>query len=245
MTEQQKLSDELLNAYVDGELDADDCRSIEEAMQEDERLRERVGELKDTKRLVRDAYIDEKPARAPVVPLRRGGMARVAASAAMFALGVALTWGWFSYTGGSGEQRIALAPSIESNGPVQTADEVKVLFHLSRDDPDRLDDVLTEAEALLATTAGRDRGATVRIIISGSGLALFEKDTAPSPERVNALKRSYQDRIVFNGCGVAYKQYKSREADGEFELLPKVQLVDLGVLELMRRQRAGWSYISL
>lgn len=244
MTKPERFSDELLNAYVDGELAADDVLAIEQAMQQDDLLRERVRELKDIKCLVRDAYIDEKPERASVPLRRRGWMTGVAAYAATFVLGIALSWAWFSYMRPD-EQRIASAPSYQTNGPVQTAEEVKVVFHLSRDDPARLNDVLTEAEALLTKTAQLDREAAVRIIVSGSGLALLEKGSAPNPERISALKRSYRDQIVFNACGVAYKQFKSRETDGEFQLLPEVQLVDLGVLELMRRQQAGWAYIRL
>lgn len=244
MTEHEKFSDELLNAYVDGELAAEDRRPIEQAMAEDELLRQRVRELQEIKQLVRDAYVDEKPARAPAPP-RRNWTMPIAASVAMFALGAALSWGLLSYTGEPGARRTASAPGIEHSGPVQATDEVKVVFHLSRDDPARLNDVLNESEALLAKTSENNRPAAVRVIVSGSGLALFEKGSSPDAQRITELKRSYQDRIVFNGCGVAYQQLKRREGHGEFELLPEVQLVDLGVLELMRRQRTGWTYIHL
>ena len=244
MTDHERFSDELLNAYVDGELEADDRLPIDQALEEDELLRERVRELKELKRLVREAYVHVKPDRAPVeVPLRRVWIPRIAASAAMFTLGAALTWGWLSYSGGPAGQRIASAPNIDNGASMQAPVDVKVLFHLSRDDPVHLNDVLNEAEALLVNTAGMDHPAEVLIIVSGSGLALFETGAAPQAERISALKRDYRERLTINGCGVAYRQF-SEDRDG-FQLLPEVQLVDLGVLELMRRQRDGWAYIHL
>lgn len=245
MTDGQRFSDELLNAYVDGELNAEERQRIERAMQYDTELRERVDELKSLKHLVRSAYIDEIPGQAPAWRPRIWSVPGLAASVAAFALGVAVTWGWFSYTDGTTGPRVASVSSQDSIGDARNEHAVKVVFHLSRNDPRRLAEMLNEAEALLTTTTRTGRTASVRIIASGAGLSLFEKDSVPITQRVRALKREYQGHLIFNGCGVAYDQLKKQRADGKLELLPEMQLVDLGVLELMRRQRQGWAYIRI
>lgn len=245
----ERLSDELLNAYVDGELDGEDRERIEQAMEQDEALRERVDELVGLKRLVASAYADAVPGDSGL-PHRSGWKPvnlAVAASIAAFVLGVTLTWGLLSFTGGtegiSGQQRLA------GNGgeqALQVGQPVKVMFHLSRGSPERLQEILNEAEALLTVSSRTDQPVSVRIIASGSGLSLFERGAAiHSIERVREMKRMYAEQLILNGCGVAYKQLKQSRADGDFELIPEMQLVDLGVLELMRRQRDGWAYIRL
>jgi len=244
MTNGERFSEEILNAYVDGELDADERLRIQEAMQHDAHLRERVEELHSLKRLVRNAYVDEVPSRARRSLTGTWNVTGVAASIAAFALGVALTWGWLTYTDGPSAPRVAALPDQEQSAVVDGS-PAKVVFHLSSADPAELDEVLAEADALLSATSSGGDTALVKVIASGAALTLFEKGSAPAGGRISAMKDRFPEHLVFNGCGVAYKQLKALQNDGEFEMMPELQLVDLGVLELMRRQRDGWAYIRL
>lgn len=245
MTESERISDELLNAYVDGELGPDDAERIEQAMAGDGRLRERVEELEHLKQMVRSAYVDEQsPSRLSSSP-RRWNTAGLAASLMAFVLGAVVASGWFLYGERGVERQVASGPTGEVAEDAGSERRVKVIFHVNRNDPGRLSEILDETEALLMTTKRRGNTASVRIIASGAGLLLFEKGAAPEPHRVSQMQRQYQDQLVFNGCGVAYKQLKQQETDGRLELLPEVELVDLGVLELMRRQKQGWAYVRL
>jgi uncharacterized protein len=245
MPDRYRYSDELLNAYVDGELDSEEQQHIEEAMRSDDRLRERVEEIKDLKQLVRSAYVDELPRRPSAPALRMWSTFGLAASVAAFALGVAITWGLMSYTDQGTGPRVASVADREAGVSRENGQAVKVVFHLSRNDPGHLGDVLNEAEALLTTTTQAGATASVRIIASGSGLLLFQNQATPAAERIMAMKRAYPEYLTLSGCGVAYEELREKKADGELELLPAMQLVDLGVLELMRRQREGWAYIRL
>lgn len=245
MTDGEHISDELLNAYVDGELDGEDRRRIEWAMQQDSGLRERVDELGSLKQLVRDAYVDEAPPHVPVSMPRRRIATGLAASAAAFALGVGLTWGWISYTGDVAGTSITSSPDEQSDFLASAGHDVKVVFHISRNSPAQLKEMLNEAAALLATTSSSAQPVSVRIIASGSGLSLFGEESSPVVERIRQLKQTYRNQLFFSGCGLAYRQLIESQSDDEFQLLPEVQLVDLGVLELMRRQREGWAYIRL
>jgi anti-sigma factor RsiW len=64
--------DELLNAFVDGELGAKDRRELERRVVEDRALRRRVRELRLLRKLVRLAYAEHLPARRPRVRRSRG-----------------------------------------------------------------------------------------------------------------------------------------------------------------------------
>ncbi|MBS1270070.1 MAG: hypothetical protein MAG794_01023 [Gammaproteobacteria bacterium] len=246
MIDDKRFSEELLNAYVDGELDADERQPIEQAMRQDKYLRERVRELENLKQLVKRAYADATPNHAEIPSPREKWIApALAASLAVFVLGGALTWGWLSYTGQAPEARIASSSGGSVGTGAKAAYSGKVLFHLHRKDTGDLNNILTQAEAILATSLRRNESSSVRIIATGAGLSLFKRGSAPNAPRISMLKQRYQDNLVFNGCGLAYKALKKRDPDGQLRLLPEVQLVDVGVLELMRRQQNGWTYIHL
>lgn len=245
MTDDYRISDELLNAYVDGELDDEEQQLIEDAMGRDDRLRERVEELQNLKLLVRDAYQDEAPARQPVAVRTVWSSAALAASVAAFALGVALTWGVVSYTDQAAGPRVASVSGQDEgrSGGVEAAE--RVVFHVSRDDPGHLMNILNEAEALLTSTTRTGTAASVLVVASGDGLTLFENQPTSPTKRITEMKQTFQGHLVFKGCGVAYEQLKQQRPGAGLELLPEIELVDLGVLELMRRQREGWAYIRL
>ena len=84
------LSDERLNALVDGELAPAETAALLECLAGDAALRERVAQLRLTKELVRHAYADGPPAQAaaPGAPRERGR--RTALAAALFGAGLLL-----------------------------------------------------------------------------------------------------------------------------------------------------------
>lgn len=238
MSDVERFSDELLNAYVDGELADEDRRRIEQALARDEVLRRRVDALLNVKRLTRDAYIDERPAGGRFRLPRRWPAASLAASVAAFALGVAVTWGWMLASGGMGAGAPQSVAEQANAGP-------RVMFHVSRENPARLGKVLDEVQALFATSRDQGHLATVRIVATDDGLALFKRGAAPLAGRIRALQSEYGTHLILSACGVGFEQLKRRQADPGLKLIPQMQLVDLGVLEITRRQQQGWAYIHL
>lgn len=112
------ITDEMLMAYADGELDAAGMAEVEHAMAEDERLAERVAVFADTRRAVKDAYAapapvsaelearvramsaaaKPQPATAEVIDLasrRRPAPVWSMAMAASIALAAGLAGGWY------------------------------------------------------------------------------------------------------------------------------------------------------
>ncbi|MCU0902542.1 MAG: zf-HC2 domain-containing protein [Tabrizicola sp.] len=125
------ITDELLMAYADGELDAAEMAEVERAMAEDESLAERVAIFADTRRAVKDAYpapapvsadlaarvramteaAEARPATAAVIDLaarRKPAPVWSLAMAASLALAVGLAGGWYVGTGASGGEGLRL-----------------------------------------------------------------------------------------------------------------------------------------
>jgi hypothetical protein len=118
------ITDEMLMAYADGELDAAAMAEVDLAMAEDESLAERVAVFADTRRAVKDAYAapapvsaeltakvramagaaQTRPKMAEVIDLssrRRPSPIWSMAMAASVAMAIGLTGGWYFGKGGS------------------------------------------------------------------------------------------------------------------------------------------------
>jgi len=139
------LSDEQLNAFVDGQLDADEKSRILSALNADDELSRRACELHRLHDLVQHAY-DLPPSasnRQPVNTQRRGWRQAVAA-AVMLAMGGAL--GWVAHARQLQPLHLQ-AMYLDEEKAFQTSEldqapmhgEHKILLHLSSAEPEELE----------------------------------------------------------------------------------------------------------
>lgn len=77
----------------------------------------------------------------------------------------------------------------------------------------------------------------VEIVAFGPGLGMLKFD---SPA-VNRMQKADKAGVMFRACGNTMQKAKVTEKD----LAPGVKVVPAGVIEIMERQRQGWSYIKL
>ncbi len=246
---EQKFSDEFLNAFVDEQLAAEEKSRAYQAIGADTALNQRVCELRKLRDLVRLAYQD--PPAAPV-PNMRTHRYRAGSAAALLLLTVGVTLGWLLHDP-SAAPPVADAPAA---APVVTAaatapspaaatrgKETKVLLHLNSGNPARMQEVLDEAELLLKHYRANRQIARVQIIVNGEGLNLLRADTSPYPERVSALLQKY-DNLLFAACQNTIDRL-TREQGIIARLLPGTVVVDSGVAQIILRQQQGWIYIQV
>ena len=112
MSHEQKFSDEMQNAFVDGQLDAADWTAMVQRMGEDEALRCQVCELRTLKDMVKGAYADAHPRRT-ALPANRRGWALVAGLALVFALA-----GWLVRDATERIGAVAAVHAVAANGLV-------------------------------------------------------------------------------------------------------------------------------
>jgi len=129
-----RLDDGVLMALADGELDAEARREVEAALAADPAARDRLAALRDSARLVLDAFDEGQPLREPVPRRlvagilrsggRRGGVARWAAAAALAGLVVGFGAGqWTTPQDRDG----AAAPALLAVEAAMTRDLSRVL----------------------------------------------------------------------------------------------------------------------
>lgn len=253
-TPREHFSDEILNAYIDGELGPEEISHITAAMKEDDLLQRRVSDLKKISELVRTAFQDTPTPGLPATPAPAPAPYwRIAATVAF--LGLSSLLGWHIFSSQSGSQ--TSGPLLIANNPQsQTVDSlikqtksadgvIKVLFHISRNDEELFSRTLDEADRLLSNNADAERPVRIRIVASHGGLAMFQRSHTEHGKRVREIKLKYKDQVDFVGCGETLNYMQSQNLAKKLELFPEVVMVDSGVADLLRRQQEGWTFILI
>lgn len=263
MSNDQPLSDELLNSFVDNELTSAEKNSIYLRIEQDESLNRRVCELCKTRDLVQMAYQDIPPP-SSIRPLAKTGrrMRHGIAAGLVFMLGILFSWLQFSPTahfiyphshevttrdGGStgNTEEISSAAAMDSGSTGNAgaiSSEIKILLHLNSGNPERIKGVLDEAENLLKMYQAQKQPARVEIIANGQGLNLLLTDSSPYPKRIGRMQKQYQN-LMFAACQSTMDRFS--DLGIPTNLLPGVIIIDSAVTQIIRLQREGWVYIQV
>ncbi|UCH52611.1 MAG: DsrE family protein [Pseudomonadota bacterium] len=266
-----QFSQEFLNAFVDDQLTAEEKSRAYPQISQDESLNRAVCELRKTRDLVQLAYRDVPTPPSRGLPQPRTGLLGLSLAAGI-ALGIGISLGWFLHEPKmptvttvahqplrpAGVSVVAAPAGALPSAPREVATPVtagatqavapmsqtaKVLMHLSQGETSRLDQALTEIEQLVQYYRTSGQTARVEVVINSEGLNLVRSDVSPFPERVQRLQREY-DNLAFVACQNTIDRLK-REKGITAQLLPGVSVIDSGVVQLMRRQHQGWSYIQV
>ncbi len=233
--EEQKFSDEFINAFVDDQLTPEEKAQVYARLSGNEALSRQICELRKTRDLVQLAY------KEPPMPTR--GMATFSAGrkiglgvAAGLMLAIGGITGWFLHQPSANQ-----VASVAQQAP---GDDVpaKVLFHVSDGHADHLKNVLDDVEELMKHYRLSHQKARVEVITNGEGLSLLLAGISPYAERIQKMQKEYHD-LTFVACQNTIDRYQ-QELGLTAKLLPGVVVIDSGVAQIMRRQHQGWAYIQ-
>lgn len=122
-----------------------------------------------------------------------------------------------------------LAPTAQADGAAH-----RVAFQVSDADPARWNLALNNAKNVQDDLGGPD-GVDIEIVVYGPGIGML-KTGSPVAARVAAAMK---DGVKVVACENTMKAQKLAVAD----MLPEIGYVPAGVVELMKKQKAGWAYI--
>jgi len=132
---------------------------------------------------------------------------------------------------------LGMAPSsqalADASSGAQPGKKYQLVFHISENNPRQWNLALNNAFAF-QKNQGRDNS-EIEIVAIGPGLNMLKADSKVTDRIAQALDRS----IDVVACGETMKATKVTKAD----LIGGVRVVPGGLLEIVNRQRAGWSYI--
>lgn len=228
------LSEERLNAYVDGELSGPEVGELIEAIAHDPELKRQVCELRLLKDMLRTSYRAPvvSPAQNPTRPRPRQALAAVV----LLAVGLSLGWlgrGWLVPEAGWA-QAVRLDPDRGDPG--------RVVLHLDGSRQDGMRQAVDRAERLLRQAAAHGQALRLELVANSQGLDLFRAGRSSEAKRLAELRRQYPN-LVLVGCGQTIRRLRERGED--VRLLPGVEVAPAALDRIVERLHAGWVYLKV
>jgi len=247
------VSDETLNAFVDGEFDVAESESLIARMRDDPELAQRVGTLRSLQSMVRLAYAEPPVSRgwgvAPAVP-RRQFMQRCAFGCLILLAG--LSGGWALH--GLESQAMTVAPTLMHASPgfvnsgfqtaslANAADPNRVILHIDSAAPDKMRAVLDQAERFLDEAERQGRSVQLEIIANSHGLGLLRAGISPYADRIAHMRQRHAS-LQFVACSQSIARFKNEGQN--VVLLPAVQADSTAIGEIVTRLQQGWTYVRV
>ena len=110
----------------------------------------------------------------------------------------------------------------------------KIVFHVTENDPAKWNQILNNAKNV-QQAVGKDKVA-IEVVANGPGLNMLKFDSEVAVRMTDAQKEG----VVFNACGTTMKALKVSEKD----LHNGVKVVPAGIVDIMKKQEAGWTYVK-
>lgn len=242
MNEERKVSEEMQNAFVDGQLDAAEWASVTERLERDELLREQVCELRTLKDMLRHAYA------VPPMPQERTRLAAWPGWKTLAAASVAFAvLGWFGNAWWAGAPALdpASAYALRGDwhalrGDWRSLEANRVLVHVSSGNREALGTALEEVEDLLRSARADRRNIEVEIVANSSGIDLLRAAASPHAQRIASLRREYSN-LSLVACGQTLARL--RESGKPVDLLPGTAVAPSALEQVIKRLQGGWVYV--
>jgi len=225
------VSEEQLNAFVDGELEPEERSKVFSKAEHSLELDQRLCRQRKLKELVQHAYRDvPRPPRLRGGSPRSGGRFRMAAAAAVLLF----------FGAGAG---IAVRDHLAAGGGMFPAgDRVAqddFLLHVTSGEPADMKRALDKAAELLAA-ASPDHPRRVEVVANEKGLNLLRSDVTPFSREISELS---EESVVFYACSRAIQILEDKGV--EVRLVPEA-IPDYTALDrVVKRMREGWRYIKI
>lgn len=239
----QGVSDEFLNAFVDDQLDGAEKSHTFDAIEHDDGLKERVCELRGLKERIRHAYEHPPTHDRSAVKGRRLRASHLQALAACLLLCIGGLSGWFAHTWTEmdGDREMTrLLQSVQRNDV--GADPQKIIVHVGSSNPVRLKTALDETENLLDSYQRSNRKLQVEIVANGGGVDLLRADVSPYVKRIDSMREKYPN-LGFMVCGQTIKKLQEKGVD--VQLLPHTGVASSAVDQITLRLKQNWVYIKV
>lgn len=243
-----KPSDKVLNAWLDGELDAGQASRLEQLLRQDPRLHRHVDELREVRSLVRHAFDAEAPPPAKSRAPRSWRPLFTRALVAGFLLAVGAGLGWVMHPSATR----ALDPELTASGALvlravqpaaQTSDTPNILLHISSGNQQRLLAALDETDKLLQHYQQLHRAVRLEVVANAGGIDLLRADSSPYAKRIQELQERYKN-LTFLACRNTLDLLKAKH-DTQVRLLPGVRVGEPALEHVMKRLEQGWAYIKV
>ena len=239
------ISDEILHAFVDGELDVDESEKLIARMREDAELTQRVCTLRSLQNMVRLAYAEPPVSvgRKSLAVPRRQLMQRCAVGCLILVAGLSGGWALRSLE----SQAVAGVPALVVGGYqavslTREADPNRVMLHLDSAAPERMQAALDRAEQLLDEAEREGRAMQLEIVANSHGINLMRAGVSPYAARMARMTQRHAN-LHWVACSQTIARFTG---EGEkVELLPTARTAPTAIGEIVTRLQQGWTYVRV
>ena len=242
------ISDESLNAFVDGELDVAESEALIARMRDDPELAQRVCALRNLQSMVQLAYVEPPAAgnRKPDAVPRRQFMQRCGLACLVLFVGLSSGWALRGLESQSSQSVVALPGLLTGNDRAVSlaheADPNRVLLHLDNAAPDKMQAVLDQAEHLLDEAQRQGRTMQLEVIANSRGIDLLRAGVSPHAERIAHMKQRHAN-LHWVACDQSIARFTN--AGEKVVLLPAAQTAPTAIGEIITRLQQGWTYVRV
>ncbi|MGD8567983.1 MAG: hypothetical protein PVJ39_07835 [Gammaproteobacteria bacterium] len=240
MTIDRSVSDEQLNALLDNELDDAERARLMEIIRRDKELKSRYCDMRQMKDRVILAYNSPPTPHTLIATANTQWYKRRAfpAVAAIVLFLVGSIVGWVLNNGLRSTNRPSFYTVDRLNATnVQSS---RMLLHLATNDDKRVRATLHKVEELLQESSDENRPIEIEVVANSDGLNVLRKGS-PYANYIKSIASKY-DNVSFMACGMAKQNAKLREG-AEVALIPEAVTIPAALEEILKRVKAGWSYV--
>jgi len=237
MSKDKNISEEQLNAFLDGELESEERTCLFDEAERSAELDQRLCQQRKLKELVKHAY-REVPEPNRLLTGRRSSSSVLGLSlVASLLLGLGAIAGLFAH--GFLVKPPALENTAIASNPQAIAEMENYILHVTSGEPQQMRLALHKAKELLSSNEhGISR--QVEIVANEKGLNLLRSDITPFSSEISALANH---NVIFYACSKAIQRLEEKGIEVHLvpEAIPGYTALDRVVI----RMQDGWQYIKI
>lgn len=237
MKSSNRIDENMLAAFVDGQLDVEKSELVIQAMDKDETVRESVYRLRRAKDLMKLGFADALPPEMDSIgsELRQRKLNPLYVAASVLILVASFSFGFFGYMAGKqlGSNSDSVLVSDTQTNPVH------VVLHIDKSDMKQFDAVLTYTNSFLGKYG--EQGGQIAIVANASGLDLLRAGVSPYEKKIYAMIRNH-DNVQFIACANAIHSLRQKGVEPLFHA--GIDTDKPALDQIVARVQDGWSYVK-
>jgi intracellular sulfur oxidation DsrE/DsrF family protein len=235
MNNSKQTISETLNAYLDGELDAESVTHLKRRLAVRSMIRETA---------TLPHHSNDRPARSLTRKLLPYGIA----ASVLLVFGIAIGQRLYAPAAAVDPFTASLPDHAQMIQPAHLdirarTNETRAIFHIVSADPRRIRATLEHVEKLLQRYGESGQKLRIEVVANAEGLNALRADVSPASDQIAHLRQTYAN-VKFLACGATLARYK-REHGVEATLLPGTMVASSALDQILIRLREGWTYVRI
>lgn len=238
MQETERIDNQMLGSFVDGELDAAGSQLVIQAMETDPEVRERVYRLRRARDLMKLGFNHAQPPSKDTHEARNTGWRNysMGLAASLAALAITFGAGLLGYQAGKqidiNEEQVAATLTNEQSH--------RVILHISEANPLHFARALEYAKRYIREYEAR--GGEVAVVAHSTGIDMMRTGVSPYEDQVREILANY-DNIHFMACANAIRALKKQGIDPA--MMQQVDTSQPAMDQIIEHVQDGWDYVKV